>query len=54
MGMMWQDDVTWHSSGHQHHHWLFLAMVPLGHRVQLPWGHLSCLEVQYDRSSLLL
>jgi hypothetical protein len=36
MGAMWQSDVTWHSSGHQHQ--LFLARVPLRYRVQLPWG----------------
>jgi hypothetical protein len=41
MGAMWWKDVIWHSSGHQHYHWLFLARVPLRYRVQLPWGHLS-------------
>jgi hypothetical protein len=35
MGAMWWDDVTWHSFGHQHHHWLFLARVPLRPWVQL-------------------
>jgi hypothetical protein len=54
MGAMWRDDVTCHSSGHQHHHWLFLARVPLWHRVQLPWGDLSGPGVQCDRSSLVL
>jgi hypothetical protein len=48
MGAMWRDDVTCHSSGHQHHHWLFLA------RVQLPWGHLSGPGAQCDSSSLVL
>jgi hypothetical protein len=53
-GAMWRDDVTWHSSDHQHHHWLFLAMVPLRHRVQLPWSHLSGPGAQCGRSSLVL
>jgi hypothetical protein len=54
MGAMWRSDVTWHSSDHQHHHWLFLARVPLWYRVQLPWGHLSGLGAQCDRSILVL
>jgi hypothetical protein len=37
MSAMWQSDVTWHSSGHQHHHWLFLARVPLRYKIQPPW-----------------
>jgi hypothetical protein len=28
MGTTQQSDVTLHLSGHQHHHWLFLARVP--------------------------
>jgi hypothetical protein len=28
-GTMWQSNVTWHSSNHQHYHWLFLARVSL-------------------------
>jgi hypothetical protein len=36
MGVMWQSDVTWHSSGHQHHHLLFLARVPYGIRSNRP------------------
>jgi hypothetical protein len=54
MSAMWRSDMTWHSSGHQHHHWLFLARVPLQYRVQPPWGHLLGPGAQCDRSSLLL
>jgi hypothetical protein len=54
MGAMWRDNVTWHSSSHQHHHLLFLARVPLQYMVQPPWGHLSGPGVQCDHSSLVL
>jgi hypothetical protein len=50
MGVMWQNDVIWPPSGHQHHHWIFLARVPLQYRVQPPWGHLLSLGAHCDRS----
>jgi hypothetical protein len=54
MGAMWWKDVIWHSSGHQHYHWLLLARVPLQYRVQLPWSHLSGPGAQCDHSNLVL
>jgi hypothetical protein len=52
MGDMWRDDVAWHSSSHQHHHWLFLARVSLWHRVQLPWA--TCWALGHNVSAVAL
>jgi hypothetical protein len=55
MSATWQSDMTWHSSDHQHHHWLLLARVPLRYRVQPPWGHnvtIVALSYKWPRQTL--